>query len=314
MDSTDVRILCEMAFRDLSYNTYADKRVSPSEVGKMLRLDEKTVRARVLRMEDSGFIKYYQAVPNLAVFGMRSLGSYRLEVLNLATKYEMLRSLHEIPRLVETIDYLGPYLTVTVAGPGYKEVQEAIDRLSGKFESRQVSLGSRVVREPLSKLDQLDWQVMRRLRYDARSTTKDLAKHLSITPRMAAYRIAKLLKSGTVFVRAVIDPRKQAGLVFYELEMLLDDSKQTSVIQQLRATYGERLWSITTPAQGVVLFSMFAFSLGEPEDSAIGALKLDGVKRCSLFILKEVIEPRRSSWVDELIDSRVEAEVRAKAQ
>lgn len=304
MDSTDVRILCEMAFRDLSYNTYANRLVSPSEVGKKLRLDEKTVRARVKRMEESGFIKYYQAVPNLAAFGMRSVGSFRLEVLNLATKYEILKSLHEVPRLVETIDYLGPYLTVTIAGPGSKEVQEAADSLSAKFETRQVSLGTRVVREPLSKLDQLDWRLMRKLRYDARSTTKELAEYLSVTPRMAAYRITKLLNSGTVFVRAVIDPRKQAGLVFYELEMLLDDAKQASVIQRLRSTYGERLWSMSTPAQGIVLFSMFAFSLGEPEDSAISALRLDGVKRCSLYILKEVIEPRRSSWVDELIDSK----------
>lgn len=305
MDSTDVRILCEMAFRDLSYNTYENRRVSPSEVGKKLRLDEKTVRARVQRMEKSGFIKYYQAVPNLASFGMRSVGSYRLEVLNLATKYEILRSLHEVPRLVETIDYLGPYLTVTIAGPSSKEVQEAADGLSTKFETRQVSLGTRVVREPLVKLDQLDWRLIRRLRYDARSTTKELAEYLSVTPRMAAYRIAKVLKSGAVFIRAVIDPRKQAGLVFYELEMMLDDAKQASVVQRLRSSHGERLWSMSTPALGVVIFSMFAFSLEEPEDSVISALKMDGVKRCSLYILKEVIEPRRSSWVDQLIDSKI---------
>jgi DNA-binding Lrp family transcriptional regulator len=67
LDSTDVRIFCEMAFRDLGYEKFTERRPSAGEMGKKLGLDEKTVRSRVNRMEESGFIKYYQATPSLAL-------------------------------------------------------------------------------------------------------------------------------------------------------------------------------------------------------------------------------------------------------
>ncbi|HEY6237663.1 MAG TPA: winged helix-turn-helix transcriptional regulator, partial [Thermoplasmata archaeon] len=60
MDDQDVRIFCEMAFREGSYNTLGDRQPSLSGIGRRLGLDEKTIRSRVRRMEKDGFIRYYQ--------------------------------------------------------------------------------------------------------------------------------------------------------------------------------------------------------------------------------------------------------------
>jgi DNA-binding Lrp family transcriptional regulator len=166
-------------------------------------------------------------------------------------------------------------------------------------------LGSRVVREPLVKLDRLDWKIIRQLRYDAKLETKEIANTLSTTPRMAGYRISKLLNSGAVSIRAVIDPRKQAGLVFYELEVASNEENHTRVIRSLRERFGEKLWYLTNPSPGVTVASLFSFTLGEPEESVKGTLRIEQVRRCSLFILKEVIEPRRLNWIDNLIESKI---------
>ena len=58
----------------------------------------------------------------------------------------------------------------------------------------------------------------------------------------------------------------------------------------------------------VILASLFCFTIAEPEESVIEALKLEGVKRCQLFILKEVIEPKRPNWIDSLIESRLQSQ------
>ncbi|MGH9976798.1 MAG: winged helix-turn-helix transcriptional regulator, partial [Nitrososphaeraceae archaeon] len=65
MDAKDVRIFCEIAFKGLDYDSFTDRRVSPLAIGRKLGFDEKTVRVRVKKMEDDGFIKYYQAMPSL---------------------------------------------------------------------------------------------------------------------------------------------------------------------------------------------------------------------------------------------------------
>lgn len=305
MDAKDVRIFCEMAFRDLSYKAFADGHVSPVEVGRKLGLDGKTVRVRVRKMEESGFIKYYQAMPNFALFGLRSMGSFRFEALNLTTKFSVLQSIHEVQGLVEASDYLGPFLSATIAGETSEEVQKVADGLSMRYELSQKSLGSRAVREPLSKLDGLDWQTIQKLRYEAKSTTKDIAYALSATPRMVSYRITKLLNSGAVTIRAVIDAQKQEGLIFYELEIGVNEESRATVVRQLKDRFGEGLWSMNNAVPGVILASFFCFTLGEPERSAIDTLKIEGVRRCSLYVLKEVLEPRRSSWVDALIEQKV---------
>ncbi len=305
MDSTDVRLFCEMAFRELSYNVFADRHVSPTEIGKKLGLDEKTVRVRVRKMEDSGFIKYYQAMPNLALFGLCSLGSYRFEAPNLSTKFIVVENAHEVPGLIETLDYLGPFLSMEIAGALTVDVQEAAKALAKRYELNLKNLGSRVLRAPLSKLDRLDWQVIQKLRYDAQSEVKEIASALSATQRMVGYRISNLLNSGAMSIRAVIDARKQEGLIFYELEVAIDEAKHAGVVRSLKEKFGKRLWSMKKPSPGVIVVNLFSFSLGEPENSVMDTLKMEGVRRCSLFIFKEVIEPSRSSWVDALIERKI---------
>ena len=304
MDSTDVRILCEMAFADPGYQEFEERHPSAADLGRKLRLDKKTVRARVNRMEETGFIKYYQAIPNLGLFGMKVISLFRFEALNLSTKNAIVNHLHEVPRLVECSDYLGPFMTGSMAGVSREEARGGADHLASRFELGTVALGSRVISAPVSRVDDLDWRIIKGLRYDARSSDRDLAEALSITERMVGYRVSRLLQSGAIRTRAVINPLKQAGLVFYVLELTIDPQRRSAISRWLREADGDNLWSLSSPAADIVLASMFCFTIGESEGSAIEVVGVEGVKRCQLFILKEVIEPKRPNWIDVLIESR----------
>ncbi len=308
MDSTDVRIFCEMAFADPSYEEFEERHPSAADLGKKLSLDKKTVSVRVNRMEESGFIKYYQATPNLALFGMRVISLFRFETLNLSTKNAVVSHLHEVPRLVESSDYLGPSLTGSMAGATREEARSGADYLVSRYELGTVVLGSRTIKEPVTRIDNLDWQIIKGLRYDARSSDRDLAEALSVTERMVGYRVSKLLRSGAIRTKAVIDPRRQAGPVFYELELAIDPQRRGAISRWLGERHGDRLWNLSSPMADVILASLFCFTIAEPEESAIEALKVEGVKRCQLFILKEVIEPKRPNWIDTLIGFRLQSQ------
>lgn len=306
LDAKDVRIFCEMAFGTTSFSAVPDRHVSPSEIGRRVNLDEKTVRIRVKKMEDDGFIKYYQVMPNLGLFGLGLVGFYRLYSETLATKYNLLNKLHDMPNLVEFIDYLGQFVSVAVAGSDPDKIKLSVDELAHEF-----MLGARETHQkqtPACKLkpDNLDWQIIKELRYSARRSSSDLAKALRITPRMADYRTGRLLDSGAMLVRATIDPTKQTGLTFYELELTVDTDHQTAVVSELERRFGERLWS-TIASRGVLFASLFGFSLGEAEDGAIDAGKIRGVKSSLPFVLKKTLEPRGPNWIDRLIERKLEA-------
>ena len=300
-----MRIFCEIAFKGLDYDSFTDRRVSPLAIGRKLGLDEKTVRVRVKRMEDDGFIKYYQAVPSLALFQLKNMNTYRFEALNIATKHRVIEYVQELPFIVEAIDYLGQVASISISGTSSEEIDQAATELANRFELYKWILGSHIIKKPVSVADRLDWQIIQELRYDALSGVKELSESLSITPRMAEYRIKKLLGSGMLLVRAIINSQKQQGLIFYELEISIDETKQYEVIKQLSEIYAEKLWSVRTLTTGILLANFFAFTLAEPEEAYVKMLKLEGVRSCSLFIFKETVEPKRPNWMDGLIEQKI---------
>jgi DNA-binding Lrp family transcriptional regulator len=309
MDAKDVRIFCDLAFKESGVGGGSDANLGPREIGRRLGLDEKTVRSRVRKMEDSGFIKYYQATPSLALLGLRSLGLYRFEAMNITTKQGVLAYLKSFPGVVEVFDFLGPVVSVSITGTDSAEIRGGAGVIAKRFELTNLSLGERPLRDSGGRLDSLDWQIIRRLRYDARCPATEVAKTLSITRRMAEYRMAKVRDSGAVLTKAVIDTRRQEGLVFYELEVSLEPSKHIAVERELREGSGEMLWSITSPRPGSLLVNLFGFGLGEPEESVLRTLKIEGARSCSVLILKEIVEPDKPNWIDSLIDARLSNEV-----
>ena len=306
LDAKDVRIFCEMAFGTTSFSAVPDRQVSPSEIGRRVGLDEKTVRIRVKKMENDGFINYYQVMPNLNLFGLGLIGSYRLHNETLGTKYNLMSKLHDVPNLVEFVDYLGQVVSVAMAGSDAGEIRRTIDGLSREFMLGVRETHQRQVAACRMKPDDLDWQIIKELRYSARRSSMDLAKALRITPRMAEYRIGRLLDSGAMLVRASIDPTRQTGLTFYELELTVDSEHQSAVAAELERKFGERLWS-TLASKGVLFASLFGFSLGEAEDGAMDAGKIRGVKSSLPFVLKKTIEPRGPNWIDRLIEAKLPA-------
>jgi DNA-binding Lrp family transcriptional regulator len=305
LDAKDVRIFCEIAFKGLDYDSFTDRRVSPLAIGRKLRLDEKTVRIRVKKMEDDGFIKYYQATPSLALFQLKDIITYKFEALNIATKHRVIEYIQELPYIVEAIDYLGQVLSVNITGTSSEEIDQLASRIAYRFELYKWLLGGRRIREPKSAVDRLDWQIIQELRYDALSGVKELSESLSLTPRMIEYRIKKLLGSDILLVRAIINSQKQQGLIFYELELSVDEAKRYDVIKRLSEVYAEKLWSVRTLAAEILLANFFAFTLAEPEEAYVNTLKLEGVRSCSLFIFKEIVEPKRPNWMDGLIEQKI---------
>jgi DNA-binding Lrp family transcriptional regulator len=263
-------------------------------------------------MENDGFIKYYQVMPSLALFQLKNMNTYRFEALNIATKHQVMKYIQELPFIVEASDYLGQVASISISGTSSEEIDQVAAGLVNRFELYKWILGSRIIKEPVSIADRLDWQIIQELRYDALSGVKELSESLSITPRMIEYRIKKLLGSGMVLVRAIINSQKQQGLIFYELEMSVDETKQYDVIKRLSEIYAEKLWSVRTLAAGVLLGNFFAFTLAEPEEVYVNTLKLEGVRSCSLFIFKETIEPKRPNWIDGLIEQKIAQSSRSR--
>ena len=92
---------------------------------------------------------------------------------------------------------------------------------------------------------------------------------------MVGYRVSKLLRSGAIRTKAVIDPQKQAGLLFYELELTITPERRGAISRLLEERHGDKLWNLNSPTAEMILASLFSFTISEPEESAVEALGLE---------------------------------------
>lgn len=328
MDAKDVRIFCEMAFKYTDYHAPTERRISPSEIGKKLSLDEKTVRLRVKKMEDEGFIKYYQVIPNLGLLGFGKLTMYAFEANDIPSKKAAIEAVRARPGVVEIIDAVGPGFSATLAGASDDDVQQTAIAIADDLDLKRLfKIADQPMAEPTGSPSRLDWQILEACRYDALCPATAIAEKLSITPRMVEYRISKLLESRACFIKAVIDVQNTKGIIFYALMLFCDEARAPALAQALQDAHGERLWAMVPPgplrnglvpwrmrdkllvvlARGswVVAANLFAETAGEPEAALMNALKREGVKRGYLSILKEWIEPKRPTWIDGLVQERI---------
>lgn len=300
-----MKIFCEMGFKYFSYRG-KNRRPSPKEIARKLGLDEKTVRSRTKKMEREGFIQYYQAIPNPFLFGLPFAYLCYFQEPDLLAKQRALQKLRETDGLIDIGEFIGERFGVTVAASSEVDALKRIQRLARIIGiSHFQILPLQRFSAPEIKLDKLDWQLVRALRYGALRPTQEVASELGITYRMTDYRITKLLESKTLFVRAMINASDPRGVLFYSLNLSVEESLKRRITRELSEAYRERLFSVVTSLGPDVILNLFTSSIGEVEDNLLKVLSLPGIRTGSLAIFKNLVEPSRPNWIDKIIEEKI---------
>ena len=308
MDSLDVLIFCEMSFKYFDYPG-RQRRPSPKAIGDKLRIDERTVRLRTKKMEKEGFIQYYQTIPNLRLLDQPLTCLCNFQSPSLPAKPRMLDSLRNANNIVDIADFFGESFGVTISASSETQAHEHAKNLAQKLEiSKFQLLPPRHFPITEKSPSKLDWQLVKSLRYDAQRPTGKIAKELRITYRMADYTIRRLFESRAVSVRAIINARDPEGILFYSVNLIVDQQRQTEVVQSLRKIFAERAWWTVNPPGPVAIFFLFSKSIGRAEDDLLEALSQNGVLSGSITIFKGWVEPAKPSWIDRAIDEKLHNE------
>lgn len=307
LDTLDVLIFCEMSFKYFDYSG-RQRRSNPKEIGAKLGIDERTVRLRTRKMEKEGFIQYYQLFPNLRLFNQPVASLCNFEAPQLSMKPRILESLRSAEDIIDIADFLGESLGVTISASSEIESTKKAEILAEKLGLTGFHLLSARQFPPVEKqLNGIDWQVVRALRYDAQRPTGTIAKELGITYRMADYTIRRLFETRSVSNRAIINARDPKGVIFYSINLMINEKEGERVKREIRLSFGKRVWwTVSPPGPAIVLF-LFATSIGRAEDDLLEALSRPGVKSGSLTIFKGWVEPTKPSWIDRAIDQKISA-------
>ncbi len=305
MDTTDVLIFCEMSFKYFDYPGI-DRRPSAKKIGDKIGVDERTVRLRTRKMEREGFIQYYQAIPNLQLFGRPITCLCNFIAADLMGKLDAIEKIRREEAVVDIADFLGETFGVTISASS-----EIDARRIASVIAKRIGIPSPQFAPPRAfpsikrNMKRIDWQVIKALRYDALKSTREVSRSLGISYRMADYTVNKLFESQVLSTRAIINAKDPKGIIFYSLNLALNTKTRDVVLNTLQRSYGKRVWWSPQPQGPIAVLFLFANSIGTAENDLLEALATPGVQNGTVTIFKGWVEPERPSWIDHNVEERI---------
>lgn len=308
MDSLDFQIVREMGFRPYGSRPKGPEVFKPSYLAKRTGVEPETVKARLARMEASGFIRFYQLYPNFTHLGLQD-SAYLFRVPDDDRKSGAIQKVEPIEGLVEIHNFHGPEMCVDVSHRGPDDLSRKL-RLLSEFtgDAAPAPFYERHMPRVSRTLTPLDWRILRAHRYKARRPIAEVADEVGVSLRTVRRRFDRMAAEGSFFLVPAIDPGKAPGVLMYELLFYLKPDAPASAPAHVLRTLDERCVYHYVPsslALGNFDALLYAESTGEIEEVRQRARTLPGVAKVTALVFRAWRE--YTGWIDGAIEDRLRA-------
>lgn len=199
LDDLDVKIIRELGSPNFpQWNVKG----SFSNISRKLGVDEETVRMRVKRAKERGFLPEWQMMVNPWLIDFKVAG-LDLEVNNEETKAKAILQIRLVEGVTNIADYRGKGLVVVI----YYENDESLERKVRLIESicgsQRLAVLRSVFPRPDVKMRKVDWRIVGVMREDAKRDLEDVATSLGVSTRTVQRRLSVMKEGKAVFVSAI---------------------------------------------------------------------------------------------------------------
>ncbi len=296
-DDLDIRIVKALA----SPSSFQwDPRISFSNVAKGLAIDEETVRNRLNRMNEVGFLQGWQLVLNPVLLG-RQAAMMELAVSDPETKPQVISRLKLLEGVTLIDDFYGNKLAV-----------QTLYENEGAL-TRQIELISSLCGCPTPVWWKLgfppcdvtpthtDWRIIQALRQNARGRLSDVSRDLRISTRTVKRHLKHLIEGNAFYLDPVLDLGKVGGLRC-RLWVVSEPGKKHAVDKMILAGL-QRIISTHTAPEEYSLFVAHCANASQVQEIAHWVAKLDGVREVRSNIDVEHIHVQE--WLDAELERRL---------
>jgi DNA-binding Lrp family transcriptional regulator len=295
-DDQDIHIIRALAS---PHSFQWDVRISFANVAKQLAIDEETVRNRLRRMNEAGFLQGWQLVLNPSMLG-REAAMVELGVSDPESKSNAISRLKLLEGVTLIDDFYGNKLAVQTlyenAGALQRQVQ-LIASLCGWPTPVWWRLGF-----PPCNLTptRRDWQIIQALRQNARGRLSGVSRDLRISTRTVKRHLQHLVEGNAFYLDPLLDLGRVGG-VRCRLWVGCEASKKETV-DQLILSGLKRIISTHTAPQEHSLFVVHCANASEVQGISQWVGNLEGVREVRSNIDVEHIHVQ--AWLDGEIEKR----------
>lgn len=276
----------------------------PTRIARAVGVTPETVRERIQRMEKSGLLAGYDVVPNLRHLGLEA-ESFLIFPPDEARLDELRNAVEFVEGLLEVTYFLGCEVCVDLSFATPRERDRRLAALCDVAGDPEPKPFFGWGMPPVTRaLTQLDWRIIRALRGRADRPLPEVADEIGVGYRTVKRHYDRMATEGSFFVRPLVDPTKEPGLVPVALLFFFGpDGGAATVANILRTFDDQRVFGAppSSPKAGNMDLLALAGSAAEVEAMRRKGAAIPGVARVRALMLTG-IDPRMG-WIDERIEA-----------
>jgi DNA-binding Lrp family transcriptional regulator len=298
LDDLDIKIMRELAS---PASPQWNVRESYSNIARKLGVDEETVRLRIKRAKDRGFLPSWRMMVNPKLIGYEVAG-LDLEVADEEKKIEVISKIKHIDGVTNIADFRGKGVVVTLYYNSEELLKEKVAMIESICGSPILALWKSRFPKPDVRMENIDWEIVEAMREDARRDLGEVASSLGVSLRTVQRRLAALREGRAVYLSGVPNVDVVGGVMCNFLVYFKDPRKKAGADNLIQSTFSRIGASDTSPEQYTV-FGMSCENLSEV-DGVLSKLKaMDGVTSVRMRIMKDLIFAQ--DWIRDQIAMRL---------
>ena len=303
MDELDFKIFKALGFRPFGPSSGDLSRLNPWVLAKRIGADGNTVKLRLNKMRRSGFIHYFQIYPNFRLLGM-SDAAYLFDAGDVLGKNETIEKCSLVDGVTEIHNFIGSQICIDFTYQDRRDESRRLElfRKLTRCESPE-RFYERVMPPVTIELSNLDWRIIKALRYDALKAPSAVAKELGLTTKTVRRRFERMTQNNAVIIAPLVSPAEIPDTITYVMLLYPSASRREEVLRRAMNEFKDACFLTYTASPGNAMLCLFARTLAETEESLIRARKIDGMRDARLLLLKEMRE--YTQWMDSAIDRKI---------
>ncbi len=298
LDDLDMQIIRELGGSSaLQWNV----RESFSNIARKLGVDEETVRMRVNRARERGFLPVWRIMVNPLLIDCQA-ANLDIEVKDEQHKSRGISKIKTLDGMNSIVDYRGKEITVGLYYEDDESLAHKTRVIEAICESPRLDVWTSTFPRPIVRMSQLDWRIISVMRGDARMELGEVAKSAGVSTRTVQRRLSALTGGRAVYLLRPPNVSVVGGLMCNFLVFCLDRGKKRSADRMILSTFN-RIGASDTSSEQFSTFGIACENFSEADKVAERLKAVGGVQSVRMRVVKEIAVVE--DWLSHQIAMRV---------
>jgi len=303
VDSLDLRV-CREFFRDRTGPLLqSDFRKSYRSIARKLRVDEVTVRNRIKRVQQSGFLKGWQLIVNPGLLGVR-FAQLWFDVRPPSAKDDLIRKLSLMHGVLAISDSYGSSLALVMMYEGEISAKKEFELIASMSNAQSLVRANIPFPGCAIELTHSDWRIIKALQTDPRQSYSVISRKVGMSQKTVKRRLQRMIEEKALFVIPSWNPKALDGAIIADLVVFYaNPGSKADLDQRIASQFDELLISSRLSDIEHGFFNLMISNISKAKEILAWVNEQPGVGKAFIELVQDRIEVYES--LNEPVDKKL---------